>query len=310
MNPSSGNTSGNPSRNASRRSPRFGTFYDSWSSQDLGDASFFGDDFAIPAFGDAALDDGQRASTWPATTPTERGPEPRPDWVITSASAVDTELGILKTGKEADVFLLERGIPGSPGVLLAAKRYRSAEHRSFTRSEVYTEGRVERRSRDRRAVARDSTYGRQVAAVAWSSAEFAAMSRMWRLGLSVPYPVQVHGTEMLMEFIGTGRTVAPRLAQSQAAGAELADLFEQVADVVVGFARAGCAHGDLSAYNLLVHDGRVVVIDLPQMVDVVANPHGMSLLERDCRNVCEWFARRGLDVDAGELFARALGELS
>ena len=302
------NTSDTPSRRPSRRGS-FDTFYDSWSSQDLSDTGFFGDGFVTPAFADERLGAGQRPSTWTAITPSERGPEPRPDWVITSASAVDTELGILKTGKEADVFLLERGLPGSPGVLLAAKRYRSAEHRSFTRSDVYTEGRVERRSRDRRAVARDTTYGRQVAAVAWSSAEFRAMSRMWQLGVAVPYPVQVNGTEMLMEFIGTGRTAAPRLAQSGATGAELADLFAQVRDILLGFARAGCAHGDLSPYNLLVHDGRVVAIDLPQLVDVVANPNGMALLERDCRNVCEWFTRRGHDADAGELFALAAAEL-
>ncbi|TPX01125.1 serine/threonine protein kinase, partial [Schumannella luteola] len=78
---------------------------------------------------------------------------------------------------------------------------------------------------------------------------------------------------------------------------------------LLGFARAGWAHGDLSAYNLLVHRGRVVVIDLPQLVDVIANPNGMSLLERDCRNVCAWFARRGLDQDPDELFGRTVAEL-
>ena len=54
---------------------------------------------------------------------------------------------------------------------------------------------------------------------------------------------------------------------------------------------------------------RVVAIDLPQLVDVVANPNGMALLERDCRNVCEWFTRRGYRCDASELFAQALGEM-
>ena len=34
-----------------------------------------------------------------------KGPEPRPDWVVTSSGAIDTDLGVLKTGKEADVFL-------------------------------------------------------------------------------------------------------------------------------------------------------------------------------------------------------------
>jgi len=274
--------------------------------------NFFGDDFVVPTFTFADVEPGvgQRWSTWPAITPSERGPKPWPEWLVTSAAALDTELGILKTGKEADVFLLERAVPdGSAVSLLAAKRYRSAERSDFHRSEMYREGRVERRSRDQRAVERGTAYGRSVAAVAWSYAEFAALSRAYELGIPVPYPVQVNGTELLLEFIGEGTVAAPRLAQSDAMGAELAELFEQVVAIVLGFAAAGCAHGDLSPYNLLVHRGRVVVIDLPQLVDVIANPNGMALLERDCRNVCMWFARRGLPCDPDELFARAVGEL-
>jgi RIO kinase 1 len=275
--------------------------------------NFFGDDFVVPTFtfADVEPDAGQRWSTWSSVTPSERGPQPWPDWVVTSRDAMDTELGVLKTGKEADVFLVERAVPGQPGVLLAAKRYRSSEHRDFHRSSVYREGRsVEKKSRDQRAVERGSSYGRGVAAVAWSYAEFAALSRLYSIGLPVPYPVQVNGTEMLMEFIGDGMSAAPRLAASRATGTELADLFAQVAEIVLALAREGCAHGDLSPYNLLVHDGRVVAIDLPQLVDVVANPNGMTLLERDCRNVCDWFTRRGHRADAGELFAHALGELA
>jgi RIO kinase 1 len=308
LNNTSGNTSfgSTPSR---KNRGRFDTFYDSWSSQDLTDTSFFGDAFAMPAFADERLAAGQRPSTWPSTIPTDRGPEPRPDWVVTSASAVDTELGILKTGKEADVFLLERAVPGTPGVLLAAKRYRGREHRDFHRSAVYQEGRRVRRSRDQRAIERGTTYGAALAAVTWSAAEFTAMSRMYERGIAVPYPVQVSGTEMLMEFIGDGKVAAPRLASSSATGSELADLFAQVCEILLGIARAGCAHGDFSPYNLLVDRGRVVAIDLPQLVDVVANPNGMALLERDCVNVCEWFTRRGHRCDAGELFAQAMSEL-
>ncbi len=274
--------------------------------------NIFGDDFVVPTFtfADVEPGTGQRWSTWPGVTPSERGPKPWPDWLVTSAAALDTELGILKTGKEADVFLLERAVPdGSAVSVLAAKRYRSTERSDFHRSDVYREGRVERRSRDQRAVERGTAYGRSVAAVAWSYAEFAALSRAYELGIPVPYPVQVNGTELLLEFIGEHGVAAPRLAQSDAAGRELVGLFAQVVEIVLGFARAGCAHGDLSPYNLLVHWGRVVVIDLPQLVDVIVNPNGMALLERDCRNVCAWFARRGVECDADELFARAVGEL-
>ena len=137
--------------------------------------------------------EGQRWSTWPATIPSERGPEPRPDWLVTSAAAIDTELGVVKTGKEADLHLIERAIPDAPAdvpgnrMLLAAKRYRSNEHSDFHRSAIYTEGRGTRRSRDARAVAKGTTFGRAVARVQWASAEFDALSRLTELGASVPF---------------------------------------------------------------------------------------------------------------------------
>ncbi|MFD5214306.1 serine protein kinase RIO [Microbacterium sp. NPDC058345] len=272
-------------------------------------ASFDASPFDISlTFADTVLGDNQRWSTWPAITPSERGPLPWPDWVVTSADAVDTELGVLKTGKEADVFLIERAVPGDPAqrTLLAAKRYRDETHRTFHRSTAYTEGRRTQNTRDARALARKSAHGRAVAAAQWSFAEFAALSRMHERGAPVPYPVQVNGTEVLMEFIGEGKEAAPRLAQVKADAAQLADLFDQVADIMRIFAAAGFAHGDLSAYNLLVHDGRVRVIDLPQIVDTVSNPQGLDLLHRDCVNICDWFARRRLERDPEELFSELL----
>lgn len=254
----------------------------------------------------------QRWTTWPSSTPTERGPDPRPAWVVTSAGALDTELGILKTGKEADVFLLERAVPDDPTqrTLLAAKRYRGIENRSFQRSAVYTEGRSTRNTRDTRALAKKTAHGREVAAAQWSLAEFEALCRMWERGAPVPYPVQVSGTEVLMEFLGDDRGIAaPRLAQVRGSSAEMQEYFTQVVELMRVFAAAGFAHGDLSAYNLLVHEGRVRVIDLPQIVDVIANPQGLDLLHRDCVNVCDWFARRRVECDAQALFADLLGTL-
>jgi RIO kinase 1 len=121
--------------------------------------------------------------------------------------------------------------------------------------------------------------------------------------------VQINGTELLMEFIGDGTTAAPRLAQVRDEPDELAPLLEQVIEAMRLFARAGYAHGDLSAYNLLVHEGRVVVIDLPQIVDAVSNPNGIALLHRDCVNIADWFTRKRVEVDAEQLFAELLGEL-
>lgn len=245
----------------------------------------------------------QRWSTWPASPPTQRGPLPHPDWLVTSSGAFDTELGVVKTGKEADVSLIERAEPGTDGCLLAAKRYRGAHHTDFHRSGSYEEGRTLRNTRDARAVGRKSSYGRSVAAGHWAAAEFEALVRAWDAGVPVPYPVQVSDTEVLMEFVGDGRTAAPRLAQHRGHGDELRDAYDQVAQILAAFARAGFAHGDLSPYNLLDHDGRIVVIDLPQIVDMAANPQGMDFLHRDVVNVSTWFSRRGLDNDPEQLFA-------
>jgi RIO kinase 1 len=238
---------------------------------------------------------GDRWSTWDQSTPTERGPLPHPRWLVTELAAVDTELGILKTGKEADVFLLRRGIPGGRSCLLAAKRYRASEHRMFQRDSEYLEGRRVRESRVNRAVANRSAAGLAMIATQWANAEFAALSRLHVAGLPVPYPVQIVGTELLLEFIGEpDGSPAPRLAETRPGAAELARLWDQLVQALCGLARLGYAHGDLSAYNLLVHRDRLYIIDMPQLVDVIANPRGREFLDRDAENVSRWFTARGL----------------
>ena len=248
------------------------------------------------------LADGDRWSTWDQSTPSERGPRPHPDWLVTELAATDTELGILKTGKEADVFLLRRGVPGTDrSCLLAAKRYRSAEHRLFHRDSEYLEGRRVQESRVSRAMANRSTIGREMIAAQWAAAEFAALSQFHRAGVAVPYPVQVLGTEVLLEFIGAADGIAaPRLAECGLRGAELAGLWHQLVRTMTTLAQLGLAHGDLSAYNLLVHGGQLVLIDVPQVVDVIANPRGAEFLDRDAANVANWFTARGLRLASGD----------
>ena len=251
-------------------------------------------------------EDRQRWSTWRSVEPLCRGPEPRPEWVVTSQAAVDTELGILKTGKEADVFLLERAVPGSDAVgesvVLAAKRYRGEEHRDFHRSAAYTDGRKVRNTRDARAMARKTSHGRAVAAGQWAWSEWQSLVRLWALGLPVPYPVQLDGTELLMEWITVDGETAPRLAQTRPEPELLASYFSQLRDLLAEMARHGMVHGDLSAYNILAAGERLVVIDLPQVIDLVGHPGGTDYLLRDCTNVCRWFRARGLEVDEQELF--------
>ncbi|MFG1918043.1 RIO1 family regulatory kinase/ATPase [Micromonospora sp. NPDC048898] len=256
---------------------------------------------------------GERWSSWDDAV---HGPEPHPDWLVTELAAKDAELGVLKTGKEADVHLVRRAVPDTDrSCLLAVKRYRDPEHRLFHRDAGYLEGRRVRRSRENRAMAGRTAFGRQMIAGQWAAAEFAALARLWEISvgndrIAVPYPVQLRGTELMLEFVGDAESgeAAPRLAQLRPGPAELRDLWAQLVEALRVLARAGYAHGDLSPYNLLVHQGRLVVIDLPQVVDVVANPQGPEFLARDVRVVGAWFAARGLPAEQADP-ATLTGEL-
>ena len=271
---------------------------------------FDDDDFtdipSIPTIPSIHLDlDTDVEPNWSTYTEAAHGPAPAPKWVITSPSALDTDLGVMKTGKEADVSLLRREHDGNAS-LMAAKQYRSAQHRMFHRDAGYLEGRRMRRSRETRAMATRTEFGRDLIAGQWAAAEFAVLSTLWTAGAAVPYPVQLSGTELIMEFIGdddgNGQGVAaPRLAQLRPTFQEGDNLFSQLRDALTALAEAGYAHGDLSAYNILVHRGRLVLIDVPQAVDLVGNPQGFEFLRRDCENICRWFHTHGVPADPSEL---------
>ena len=260
---------------------------------------------------------GDRWSTWDLSTPTERGPLPHPDWLVTELAAVDVERGVLKTGKEADVFLLHRHVPGTDrGCLLAAKRYRSHDHRHVPPRRGLPGGspgqgvpgqpghgqpqRV-RQGGDRRALG-GGRVRRAVPAL--------GDRRQLDVAPFTPYPVQILGTEVLQEFIGTpDGTAAPRLAQVRTDEDGLADLWAQLMLGLPVLARAGYAHGDLSPYNILVHEGRLVIIDLPQIVDVVANPQGKRVPGPRRAQRGDLVHRRGLSgLDEAAVTAELMAE--
>ena len=265
---------------------------------------FDDDDFEPPTVvwaspADDEYDDGITFSTYPDAV---HGPSPLPNWVPTSPAATDTDLGVFKTGKEADVSLIRRTYAGD-SVLLAAKQYRDAQHRMFHRDAGYLEGRRMRKSRETRAVETRTAFGRELIAGQWAAAEFAVLSRLWSAGAAVPYPVQLLGTQLMMEFIGDEDGVAaPRLAQLRPSLEESVHLYAQLREVLGVLADSGYTHGDLSAYNVLVHHGRLVLIDLPQAVDLVGNPQGFTFLRRDCDNICAWLQARGIAADPQLLF--------
>lgn len=248
-----------------------------------------------------------------------------PAWLIADPEPyAEYDLGRLKTGKEADVFLVER-VAADRSCLLAHKRYRprTVTHKgeleelgfqhatAFTADAVYREGRRMAKSRDQRALERGSRYGRKLAADAWTNNEFDVLTRWWHAGVRVPYPVAGTGDGVLMQFVGDREQAAPRLAQARLSRAEIADAAAQLVANLHRMVAAGLVHADLSAFNLLWWEGELWVIDVPQAVDVAQNPLALDLLYRDLANVGHWFTRHGaaLDVDGvfSDLVASAFG---
>jgi RIO kinase 1 len=236
----------------------------------------------------------------------DHGPDPVPDWVITADAARQHERGLMKTGKEAEVFLIERRLAQRVN-LLAAKRYRSFEDRMFRNDARYRQGRRTGNSRADRAADQGSRVGMAFRARQWVETEFEMLGRLWTAGASVPYPVQRFGREIMLEYIGSEETAAPRLVQFRGSVAQLGDLYRQLLDNLTVMAAHGVVHGDLSPYNLLVWQDRLVIIDLPQAVDPIVNPDGLTLLERDVINTCSWFAKHGIATDPSAVIAELIG---
>ncbi|HEX7167765.1 MAG TPA: RIO1 family regulatory kinase/ATPase [Acidimicrobiales bacterium] len=239
-------------------------------------------------------------------------------WLIADPEEYDEyDLGPLKTGKEADVFLVERIAPDGRSCLLAHKRYRprrvtkkgELERLGFQRAatfvndRTYRDGRRFAKSRDQRAADKGSTYGRSLRGASWSAHEMETLERLWRAGVAVPYPVERTTDGLLMQYLGDRTAAAPRLAQAGLGRAEVATAAAQLVADLHRMVGAGVVHADLSVYNLLWWQDRVWVIDVPQAVDVAASSDAFEFLHRDLRNVGGWFNSKGIAFDADDVLA-------
>ncbi|MFB6151845.1 MAG: RIO1 family regulatory kinase/ATPase, partial [Haloarculaceae archaeon] len=119
-------------------------------------------------------------------------------------------------------------------------------------------------------------------------------------GVRVPEPIAVERNVLVMEYIATdaeGR--AKRLNEVHVENPETA--FEVLREYMRRLYDAGLVHGDLSEYNVVFHEGQLVVIDLGQAV-TVHSPNADDFLRRDCENVANFFSRQGVEVTADDLY--------
>jgi RIO kinase 1 len=200
---------------------------------------------------------------------------------------IDGVVRQLMSGKEAMVFVVRAG-----GETRCAKVYKEADKRSFRQAVDYTENRKTKNSRQARAIAKGSRYGRQSQERAWQSAEVDALHRLAGAGVRVPKPYNFHEGVLIMELVTDAEgNAAPRLNDVAFTPEEARDFHQRLVGEVVRMLCAGVIHGDLSEFNILAGADGPVIIDLPQAVDAAGNNHAAAMLERDVANLRNFFGR-------------------
>ncbi|QLG60867.1 serine/threonine-protein kinase Rio1 [Halorarum salinum] len=192
--------------------------------------------------------------------------------------------GPVSTGKEANVY----EALGHDGEELAVKVYRiNASNFHHMREYLQGDPRFEGIGSDKKKVV-----------LAWVRKEFANLRRAKAAGVRVPEPIAVQRNVLVMDLVGHADDRARRLSEVEVENPETA--YEVVREYMRRLYSAGLVHGDLSEYNMIIHEGELFVIDLGQAV-TVHHPNAREFLERDCENVASFFSRQGLDVTGEEL---------
>ncbi len=198
---------------------------------------------------------------------------------------IDEVIRPLMSGKEADVFIVRCGSD-----IRCAKIYKDSVKRSFKKAAQYTEGRKVRNSRRARAMEKGSRFGRKQQEETWQNAEVDALYRLARAGVRVPQPYGCFDGVLLMELITDEEgNVAPRLNDVSMSAEQASEDHALVMQYVMRMLCAGLVHGDLSEFNVLVDEDGPVIIDLPQAVDAAANNNARAMLERDIKNMTDYY---------------------
>ncbi len=206
---------------------------------------------------------------------------------------IDAYERVLSEGKEAVVHVVSKHKNGGK-LYYAAKVYKKREERGFKNRADYfvTQNLYKRRAL--LAIRKKTRFGLAVEEGAWQNRETVYLAELLGAGADVPALVKAGQGSFIMEYLGDGEERALKLVEARSEIGDPHGVFMRVMRNIELFLRYNIVHGDLSPYNVLYYRGRAVVIDFPQASDPRRNPNAPSLLLRDIRNICAFFAMCGV----------------
>lgn len=246
------------------------------------------------------------------------------DWVVQyfggfyDNNLISDVISRVKGGKEANVYVCVARPHVGPE-LLAGKLYRPRMFRNLKNDAEYrvggdivgSDGKVMRKKREQRAVAKRTDFGQQVLTGTWLSNEIATLGTLHAAGAKVPKPYSTGEQAILMEFLGERGMPATTLNHITLGDDEARKLFHLVIDNIRLMLANNVVHGDLSAYNILYWQGDIRIIDFPQAVNPYKNPNAYRIFERDVERICQDFEPYGIDTRpallARDLWKQVLG---
>jgi RIO kinase 1 len=212
---------------------------------------------------------------------------------------IDELISIIKTGKEAS--------GKNNGQYRAVKIYTDIRVRSFRKDDIYRQGRFIGNPRLEKAIAQGSETGLDAHQLIWVGEEFRQMKRMHSAGIPVPEPIAISGLTIVMGFIGTeDGEAAPRISDLDLDVAEAKEAFRQSLKILRDIVSIGKIHGDFSAFNILWHEEKAIVIDFPQVIQIENNSSYKELLYRDVNSLCKSFNKYGIRTDAENIYKSLL----